>query len=64
MGVACTIPPGEYDYQYVEQSDADTYQPKISKRASKKDVVKVDFDLVEYNGVCVCHVLQPRTVHY
>ena len=40
----------EYDYQYVEQVDEDTFLPRVSQRKAKKDILRADLKLIEYPG--------------
>ena len=40
----------EYDYQFVEQVDEDTYLPRLSQRKAKKDILRADLKLIEYPG--------------
>lgn len=40
----------EYDYQYVEVVDEDTYTPRVGQRKAKKDIVRADMKLVESPG--------------
>lgn len=40
----------EYDYQYVEVSDEDSYTARVGQRKAKKDIVRMDMKLVESPG--------------
>ena len=40
----------EYDYQYVLQRDADSFQTKLGQRKARKDLLRIELKLVEYQS--------------
>ena len=57
----------EYDYQYIHQHNETTFMPKVSQRTAKKDVVKVEFKLVEnhdgFSEGCYSYPFQYQLPH-
>ena len=41
----------EYDYQYVMQSDADSFQTKVGQRKARKDLLRTQIKLTEHQGL-------------